>query len=300
MSNNHAKPSTKRQPRGVPKGRQTVNDDVLAINTVLANVPLSRETLIEHLHTLNDHFGYLSAGHIAALAQVMGLAQIDVYETASFYSHFALPLDGEVPPHDVTLRICDGPACRMAGAKELLKDALNAFSDQVNVIPAPCQGACDTPPSAIVGKRRVASANVAALKAQITHADTAPIEKILAPQDPGPIDLNDAITTLERAGLRGLGGAGFPTAKKWAFFKNAPDNRVLVVNADEGEPGTFKDRYLLENHLGQVLDGLLIAARALAVTDAFIYLRDEYAHLHAALNAVLPTLLTPEIGRAHV
>lgn len=293
MSNNHAKPSTKRQPRGVPKGCQTMIDDVLAIKSALANVPLSRETLIEHLHTVNDHFGYLSAGHIAALAQVVGLAQIDVYETASFYSHFALPLDGEGPAHSVTLRICDGPACRMAGAKALLKDAVAAFSDQVNVIPAPCQGACDTPPSAIVGKRRIASANVATLKAQLPHTDTAPSEKIITPQDPGPIDLNDAIATLERAGLRGLGGAGFPTAKKWAFFKDAPDHRVLVVNADEGEPGTFKDRYLLENHMSEVLDGLLIAARALAVSDVFIYLRDEYAHLHAALNAGLPTLQAP-------
>jgi len=116
MSNNPAKPTTKRQPRGVPKGRQSVDSDVLAINTVLAGIPLSHETLIEHLHTLNDHFGYLRAGHIAALAEVMGLAQIDIYETASFYSHFALPLDGEVPPHAVTLRICDGPACRIGRA----------------------------------------------------------------------------------------------------------------------------------------------------------------------------------------
>lgn len=293
MSNNHAKSSTRRQPRGMPKGRQCLDDDVLAIKTVLSNISLSREMLIEHLHTLNDHFGYLSTGHIAALAQVMGLAQVDVYETASFYSHFALPQEGEAPPHRVTLRICDGPACRMAGAKGLFKDALAAFSDHVNVVPAPCQGACDTPPSAIVGKRRIASANVATLKAQITNADAAATEKPPTLEDPGSIDLNDAIATLDRAGLRGLGGAGFPTAKKWEFFKDAPDNRVLVVNADEGEPGTFKDRYLLENHMSEVLCGLLIAARALAVTDVFIYLRDEYAHLHAALNEVLPALQAP-------
>jgi len=271
-----------------------------AVADALSGVPLSRTTLLEHLHTLNDQFGHLPAGHIAALAQALGLAQIDVYEPASFYAHFTLVGEDQSPPPPITVRLCDGPACRMAGAKALLQDALSTFGPQVRVLAAPCQGACDTPPSAIVsrpavGHRRIAPAN----RETLTAALDAPLDLVaetpVAVTDPGPVDLDQAIQTLDRAGLRGMGGAGFPTAKKWAFFKDAPGNRVLVVNADEGEPGTFKDRYLLENHLESVLHGMLIAARALSVADVFFYLRDEYPHLHAILRDALPRIDVPGV-----
>lgn len=292
--------ATKNRPRATPKGRHPSDADLKDVRDALAGQPLSRETVIEHLHTLNDRFGHLRAGHIAALGQIMGLAQIDVYETATFYSHFTVIPEGQTPPPAVTLRLCEGPACRMAGAKTLLHEALAAFKDQIQVLAAPCQGACDMPPSAILSKQRIAPANMTTLAARVDAPSPAFVDVSLTAVDPGPQDLAQAIETLERAGLRGLGGAGFPTAKKWAFFKDAPTaQRVLVVNADEGEPGTFKDRYLLENHLDRVLDGMLIAARALAVSDVFVYLRDEYPHLHDVLNQILPNIDAPGL-RLHL
>ncbi|HEY9080911.1 NADH-ubiquinone oxidoreductase-F iron-sulfur binding region domain-containing protein [Magnetovibrio sp.] len=268
---------TKRQNRTArpfPKGRQATDAEIATVCALLGEVERGRDLLIEHLHTLNDHFGHLSAGHIAALAHVLGLAQIDVYETATFYAHFNVANERIAP---VTLRICDGPACRMAGAKALLTDALAAFGDQVRVCAAPCQGACDTPPSAMLGKSRIANATLE----KLTTPDTAPLPAIGDVQVQTPSDIREE---LHKAGLRGMGGAGFPVVRKWAFFDDAPKPRVLVVNADEGEPGTFKDRFLLETEPEKVLRGMMIAAQALDVDDVFFYLRDEYLHIHAALG----------------
>lgn len=284
--------------RPFTKGRQTSSADLQAVRAALTNVPKGRDLLIEHLHTLNDTYGHLSAGHIAALAQVLGLAQIDVYETASFYAHFHIVAEGHQPPPRLTLRICDGPACKMAGAKALLNAALDAFGDQIKVVVAPCQGACDTPPSAILGKKRISSAHMDTLRAHIdTHltdvAAQAPIDT------PSPVVADGLKGNLAKAGLRGMGGAGFSVAKKWAFFDHAAAPRVLVVNADEGEPGTFKDRYLLEKHPQEVLTGMMLSAQVLEVEDVFFYLRDEYAHLHAALAPALETLSTDQM-RVHL
>lgn len=279
-----------KRPRSRPKGRQPQDADIKAVRDVLGGAALDRGLLIEHLHTLNDAHGFLSVGHLSALAHVMGLAQIDVYETASFYAHFHMPGENDPPPAPLTLRICDGPACRMAGAKAVLHDALAAFSPQVNVVAAPCQGACDTAPSAILGQRRIADVDELGTLVRAGDTSPGPIAPCILPKDPGLIEAAEVIDTLDRAGLRGLGGAGFSTAAKWRFFEGAPHPRVLVVNADEGEPGTFKDRYLLEHHMTEVLHGMLIAARALQVSDVFFYLRDEYAHIHAALKEVLPQI----------
>jgi len=270
--------SKKRTGKPFPKGRQASDADIAAVRALIGDVEPGRDLLIEHLHTLNDHFGGLSAGHIAALAHLLGLAQVDVYETATFHAHFNV---AKAPHPPVTLRICDGPACRMAGAKMLLKGALAAFGDQIDVHAAPCQGACDTPPSAIMGKARIASATLEKLQAQDTAlAPLPPIGTVKIPNAP------DIHAALDKAGLRGMGGAGFPASRKWAFFDDAPVDRVLVVNADEGEPGTFKDRHLLETEPEKVLNGMLIAARALGVQDIFFYLRDEYPHIHAMLGDV--------------
>ena len=273
------------RPRPTPKGRNVNDQAIKNVREALGSKPLSRELLIEYLHTLQDKFGHLSTQHIAALAKTMGLAQIDVYETATFYSHFHVLKDKETPPPALTLRLCDGPACRMAGAKTLFKDALAAFGDQVRVVPAPCQGACDRAPSAIFSAHRVAPACLKTLDPKTLT--TAPLLKAAMPtvaNTSGVLDL------IKQAGLRGCGGAGFPTATKWGFFKDSAPPRVLVVNADEGEPGTFKDLYLFEHHMEHVLRGIILAARALDVQDVFIYLRDEYAHIHKALSLILNDL----------
>jgi len=276
--------------RPYPKGRHATDAELFAVRELIGPSEKGRDRLIEHLHSINDRFGHLSAGHIAALAHHLGLSQADVYETATFYAHFTTVADGKAPPPSTTLRICDGPACRMAGAKTLLKDALSAFGDQVQVLPAPCQGACDTPPSAILGQQRMAPADMPALEAHIAENDTAPLKR----PELDKIEVSDTPAirnTLEQAGLRGMGGAGFPVARKWAFLDTAPPDRVLVVNADEGEPGTFKDRFLLEAEPEKVLRGVLIAARSLQVKDVFFYLRDEYLHVHSTLSNALKTLV---------
>jgi len=286
------KSNPKQRAKAFPKGRQV---DINAINDLkktFNDAPFERDLLIEYLHTINDKFGYLSPQHIQALASLMGLAQIDVYETARFYAHFSVLTDHETPPPPITLRICDGPTCRMTGAKTLLKEALSAFSNQVNVVSAPCVGACDTPPAALLGKNRILNANMDTIGQDIQLGHTAPKtsfpSSVFAPASPK----KDAhiIEILDQAGLRGCGGAGFPTAQKWRFFNDAPHPRVLVVNADEGEPGTFKDRYLFENHMDQVLAGICLAAQTLEVQDVYVYLRDEYPHIHQALKKILPTL----------
>jgi len=286
-----------RSARPHPKGRQPGDAELAAVGELLqpddtGNIggvhDRGRDRLIEHLHSVNDRFGHLSAGHISALAHHLGLSQADVYETATFYAHFTTVADGKAPPPSITLRICDGPACRMAGAKTLLKNALSAFGDQVQVLPAPCQGACDTPPSAILGQQRMAPADMPALEIHIAENDTAPLKRPKLDK----IDVSDAPAIrnkLEQAGLRGMGGAGFSAARKWAFFDTASPDRVLVVNADEGEPGTFKDRFLLESEPEKVLRGICIAAQALRVQDVFFYLRDEYLHVHHALAEAFKT-----------
>ncbi|WP_170826964.1 NADH-quinone oxidoreductase subunit NuoE family protein, partial [Magnetovibrio blakemorei] len=157
-----------------PKVRHPSDGELGDVRALVGDTPKNRDLLIEHLHSLNDHFGHLSAGHMAALAQLLALAQIDVYETATFYAHFTTLGEGETPPPALTLRICDGPACRMAGAKALLTEALEAFGDQVRVCPAPCQGACDTPPSAILGQSRITAPTLSTLKAHIDANDVSP------------------------------------------------------------------------------------------------------------------------------
>ena len=272
----------KRSPRPYPKGRHASDADLNAVSEVIGSPAPGRDLLIEHLHALNDAYGHLGADHIAALAKLLKLAQVDVYETATFYAHFTTIGDSETPPPPVTLRICDGPVCEMAGAKAIFQDAMAAFGDQINVVAAPCQGACDTPPSAILGKKRIAPVNLDSLDTTITSPHALPTVK--------PVSASMADTLkdeLEKAGLRGMGGAGFPVAQKWAFLDDAPKPRVLVVNADEGEPGTFKDRHLLETEPQKVLTGMHLAAQALDVEEVFFYLRDEYAHLHASLAPAL-------------
>lgn len=275
----------KKRPQSRPKGRnvnpQAIQDVLDALNTDT----FCRQLLIEYLHSLNDKFGHLNVQHMAALAKLMGLAQIEVYETATFYSHFKILKDHETPPPSVTLRICNGPACQMAEAKTLWTDAVLAFGDQVQVVTAPCQGACDMAPSAIFGHRRVAPACTNTLNPELSQPETlstCTIAKV-------PLHKN-LVDLIQKSGLRGCGGAGFPTATKWGFFKDSSAPRVLVVNADEGEPGTFKDRHLFEQHMDQVLTGMILAARALEVQDVFIYLRDEYAHIHQALKSILKDL----------
>ena len=294
--------------RKTPKGRQ-VDDQALAdVQALLGDRPRRRDLLIEFLHLIQDHYGHLSVAHLNALAQEMRLAQTEVYEVATFYAHFDVVKDGETPPPALTIRVCDSLSCELAGAQSL-KAALEKGLDpaEVRVLRAPCMGRCDTAPVLEIGHNHIDHATpekvAAAIAADDTHPHVPAYEGLAAYRAAGGYDSlvelragGDWEVVQERinqSGLRGLGGAGFPSGKKWGFVRAAEGPRYLAVNGDEGEPGTFKDRYYLERTPHLFLEGMLIAAWAVEATRCFIYMRDEYpvvlkiladeiAHLEAA------------------
>jgi NADH:ubiquinone oxidoreductase subunit F (NADH-binding)/NADH:ubiquinone oxidoreductase subunit E len=302
----HRRPGAggKRRGGAKPKGRQLDDQALEEIRELLGERPRRRDLLIEHLHLIQERFGHLSAAHLAALAHEMRLAQTEVYEVATFYAHFDLVKEGETPPPALTVRVCDSLTCEMLGAKALmaaLRDRLDP--KEVRVVRAPCMGHCDTAPVAEVGHHYVDHATpdevAKAVRAGHTHADIpSPVGfeeyvadggyRVLRACREGGHSYESLTAALGDAGLRGLGGAGFPTGRKWGFVRQEPKPRYLAVNADEGEPGTFKDRHYLERDPHRFLEGVLIAAWAIEAEAAYIYLRDEYPGIREVLLAEIP------------
>jgi formate dehydrogenase len=261
--------------------------------------------LIEFLHLIQDAHGHLSAAHIRALAEEMRVGQAEVYEVASFYAHFDVVRETDTPPPSLTIRVCDSLACELAGA-EALQAALDRDLDpsEVRVVRAPCMGRCDTAPVLEIGHNHIDRATPelvrAAIAADDTHAHIPDYQGFDAYRaDGGYGALTDLRTNgnwetvqenLHASGLRGLGGAGFPSGKKWGFVRANAGPRYLAVNGDEGEPGTFKDRYYLERTPHLFLEGMLIAAWAVEAERAFIYLRDEYPAVREILTREIAAL----------
>ncbi len=280
-----------RRPRPVPKGRQVDPTALSEIRALLGDRPRRRDLLIEYLHLIQDHHGHLPARLLRALAEELNLAMAEVWEVASFYAHFDPVREGEAPPPALTIRVCESLSCQLAGAEALLK-ALTAGMDpaKVRVLAAPCMGRCDSAPVAVVGRRHVDHATPAAVAEVVASGDFAPrippyqdlaayraaggYETLVALRGGG--DWHQVQETVAASGLRGLGGAGFPSARKWGFVRGHPGPRYLAVNGDEGEPGTFKDRFYLERTPHVMLEGMLIAAWAVEAERCFIYIRDEY------------------------
>ena len=277
--------------RKTPKGRQ-VDDAALAdVRALLGDRPRRRDLLIEHLHLIQDRYGHLSVQHLNALADEMRMAQTEVYEVATFYAHFDVVKDGDVPPPALTIRVCDSLSCELAGA-QALKSALEDGLDptKVRVLRAPCMGRCDTAPVLEIGHNHIDFATVekvdAAIAADDTHPHMTDYQDLAAYRATGGYDKLESLRAdgdwqavqelVNQSGLRGLGGAGFPSGKKWGFVRAAEGPRYLAVNGDEGEPGTFKDRYYLERTPHLFLEGMLIAAWAVEADTCFIYMRDEY------------------------
>ena len=251
-----------------------------------------KDLLIEHLHLLQDHFGCLHAHHLRALADELRLSQVEVYEVASFYDHFDIVKEGEVAPPPLTIRVCDSLSCMMAGAEALIaKLEAGVDPQKVRVVRAPCMGGCDVAPAARIGDREIGHANVDMLLEMAANGETQTIipdyigledyrasggyslaSKIYADE----ISFDELIGTLSDAGLRGLGGAGFPAGTKWKFVRGYEGPRLMTINGDEGEPGTFKDRYYLERDPHRTLEGALIAAHAVDAERIYFYMRDEY------------------------
>ena len=283
--------------RGTPKGRQVDPKAREEVHALLADEPRRRDLLIEHLHKIQDRYGCLSAEHMVALADAMGMAMTEVYEVATFYHHFDVVKEGDVRPPAITVRVCDSIACELAGSKELLHKLPGILGSDVRVLHAPCVGRCETAPVAVVGQNPIPHATADKV------VETVRAGKVKHPREsgtvtPGHIDyaaykaaggyalakacaagernVADVIALMEDSGLRGLGGAGFPAGRKWKLVSAEPAPRLMAINIDEGEPGTFKDRYYLERDPHRFLEGALIAAWAVGIDAIYVYLRDEY------------------------
>jgi formate dehydrogenase len=294
-----------RRPRRTPKGRQVDPCALEKVRALLGERSRRRDLLIEHLHLIQDRYGHLSAAHLAALAQEMRLALTEVYEVATFYAHFDVVKEGETPPPAITVRVCDSLSCAMAGAETLLRELPARLGGGVRVVRAPCMGACDRAPICAVGHSQVMQATidqVAAAAAKHAHPHAYPTPKdldgyqrdggyaLLKACLAGTRTRDDLIKVVSDAGLRGLGGAGFPTGRKWSLVRAEPAPRLFAVNCDEGEPGTFKDRYYLERDPHRFIEGMLIAAWVVEAPETYLYVRDEYPEVRL--------LLAQEIAKA--
>ena len=283
--------SGKGKGRHTPKGRQFTDEAQAEIHRLLGDRPRRRDLLIEFLHLIQDEHGHISADHIAALAVEMRTGQAEIYETATFYAHFDVVKEGEAPPPALTIRVCDSLSCEMAGARQLqkaLEDGLDP--SEARVVRAPCMGRCDTAPVLEIGHNHIDHATPEKVRAAIvendTHAHLPDYETFAAYEANGGYarlkelrdsgDWEKVQADVLSSGLRGLGGAGFPSGRKWGFVRMNEGPRYLAVNGDEGEPGTFKDRYYLERTPHVFLEGMLIAAWAVEAETCFIYMRDEY------------------------
>jgi formate dehydrogenase len=290
-----------------PKGRQLDEQSLKEVRDLLGDRPRRADLLIEHLHLIQDRYGCLSADHLVALAEEMRLSQAEIYEVASFYDHFDIVKEGETPPPKVTIRVCDSLSCMMAGAEALISELEEGVaSKDVRVVRAPCMGACDKAPALRIGKEEIAPATLAGVTARMSvGADFAAQVPdytqlaayradggyaLLARVHAGEITADDLIAAFGDAGLRGLGGAGFPAGTKWKFVRGYAGPRLMTINGDEGEPGTFKDRYYLERDPHRMLEGALIAAHAVEAERIYLYMRDEYPEVLQILATEIAAL----------
>jgi len=296
----------RRRARPLPRGRQVQEDALAEVRALLGDRPRRRDLLIEHLHLLQDRFGHLSTRHLAALAHEMRLSQAEVFEVATFYAHFDVVREGETPPPPVTVRVCTGLPCAMAGAEGLRRELVaNLDPARVRVVAAPCMGACDRAPACLVNRRPQAPADFEAVQRIVQEGAFTPElpaynglrayrnmggYELLARVRRGELAPERVIEVLSEAGLRGMGGAGFPTGRKWSIVRAQPAPKSVVVNADESEPGTFKDRHLLSTDPHRMLEGALIAAEVVGAERVYVYLRDEYPELHAVLREEIAAL----------
>lgn len=308
MVNKIAPGKTGRRNNARPKGRQLDDTALADVRALLQDRPRRRDLLIEFLHLVQDRYGCLSAAHLRALAEDMKLSQAEIYEVASFYDHFDIVREDEPEPAPLTIRVCESLSCMMAGAEKLITE-LEAAADKsrIRIMRAPCMGRCAAAPAARIGNREVDTAEASRLLTMAAQQET----DVLIPDYTGlqsylasggyavlkrlynaELDVDALISTLGEASLRGLGGAGFPAGKKWGFVRNYPGPRLMTINGDEGEPGTFKDRHYLESDPHRMLEGALIAAHAVEAERIYLYMRDEYPAVLEILRTEISQLET--------
>jgi formate dehydrogenase beta subunit len=291
--------------RSVPKGRQVDLHAKAAIEALLTDRPRERHLLIEYLHLIQDTYGQIAAQHLAALADTMRLSFAEVYETATFYAHFDVLKEGAPDIAPLTVRVCDSLTCCMLGSETLLATLQSQLGDGVRVVRAPCVGLCDQGPAVEVGHNFITHATVHSVAHAVSHRDTHPhipdyidfeayraaggyvtLERLRT----GALSAEEVLKALDDGSLRGLGGAGFPTGRKWRSVLGEPGPRLMAVNGDEGEPGTFKDQFFLNSDPHRFLEGTLIGAHVVEATDVYIYIRDEYPIAREILATEIPKL----------
>jgi NADH:ubiquinone oxidoreductase subunit F (NADH-binding)/NADH:ubiquinone oxidoreductase subunit E len=300
----------RRRAQTTPKGREVQPEAKSEVAALLGDRPRAREFLIEFLHLIQDTYKQISAAHLAALADEMRLAYAEVYETATFYAHFDVVKEDDPPLAPLVIRVCDSVTCAMFGAERLLTELqavadANGFSANARVVRAPCVGLCDQAPVVEVGHHFLHKADQASVLDAVVRDDTHPHipsdyvdydaytaaggYRLLGQIRSGEMDVETVLSKLDDSGLRGLGGAGFPTARKWRSVRGEPGPRLMAINADEGEPGTFKDRHYLNSDPHRFLEGMLIGAHVVEAQEIYLYLRDEYP--------VSREILTRELGK---
>ena len=292
-------------PRAVGKGRQVDPKALSEVQALLGDESRQEDLLIEHLHKIQDKYHYISAAHLVALAREMKLSKAEVYEVATFYHHFDVIKEEDTPPPDLTVRVCESLTCEMKGAHSLIKSLESALADEARVQKVPCIGRCNSAPVAVVGMNPIEGATAdkvikAVTQQEIRPEATNPIEfdaykasegyKTYVACVKGQHPIEDVLEMMDDSGLRGLGGAGFPTGRKWRIVRDQPSPKVMAVNIDEGEPGTFKDKYYLDRDPHRFLEGMLIAAWATEIHDIYVYLRDEYAAIRESLEREIAKL----------
>jgi NADH:ubiquinone oxidoreductase subunit F (NADH-binding)/NADH:ubiquinone oxidoreductase subunit E len=302
----------RRKGRNFPKGRQVDPSALAEIEELLGMRSRQRDLLIEHLHLVQDKYGCLHARHLAALAHAMRLALVEVYEVASFYAHFDIVMDGETAPPALTVRVCDSLTCALLGAQTLLAELPQRLGKGVRVVRAPCMGGCHNAPVTAIGHALHEHATLDSVTKAVAAGATHPHVPdhigfdayragggyaLLGECLTGKRDVESVLKALEDSGLRGLGGAGFPTGRKWRFVRQEKGPRLMAINADEGEPGTFKDRHYLETDPHRFLEGMLIGAWAIEAPEVYIYLRDEYPQCRDILLAEIAKLEAAGIAR---
>ncbi|MTI63265.1 MAG: NADH-quinone oxidoreductase subunit F [Methylophaga sp.] len=293
-------------PRAVNKGRQVDPKALAEVQALLGDEPRRKDLLIEHLHKIQDSYKYISAPHLVALAYEMKLSRAEVYEVATFYHHFDVIKEDQTPPPALTVRVCDSMTCEMLGANELIDSLEQGLGSDVRVQRVPCIGRCDKAPVAVVGMHPVENADTARVTERVEQNQTRPeaIDPIRFEQYveqggyntyrlcvEGHYDVEKVLDTMDDSGLRGLGGAGFPVGRKWRIVRDQPAPKLMAVNIDEGEPGTFKDKYFLDRDPHCFLEGSLIAAWAVGIDEIYIYLRDEYAAIREMMEVEIAKLV---------
>ncbi len=298
--------SQRKKLRGQQRGRQVDPSALQEIQSIIRTLPLRKDLMIEYLHLIQDKYQHISAKHMVALAHELKLAPTEVYEVATFYHHFDVVKENDTAPPALTVRVCNSITCEMFGAENLVNELQNFYSDQpVRVQRVPCVGRCAEAPIAVVGKNPINHAKLETVRNVVEAGKTdAPVSDYITYNNyinsggyqlvnryfDSPNSTDTIIEIMKDSGLRGLGGAGFPAGKKWELVRQQPGPRVLAVNIDEGEPGTFKDRHFLEKDPHRFLEGALIAAHVVEIDEIYIYLRDEYAGCYEILQHELDQL----------